>query len=159
MNWKAQLGIGLLVVAVAVAGVWLWRDSVWRERIVSSPVVRDTVQVVRVDTVRVPRIVIKRVEVVRIDSTPDAPRWYRAAADTTVSGYGLHFEYLSPLPLSESGYFANIAIDPPVRMDSVRTVTVTETRTVIDERLDWNWVLGALGTGVSIGAFVVMVAQ
>lgn len=159
MNWKAQLGIGLLIVAVAVAGVWLWRDSVWRGRIQGSPA--DTAQTVNTvrDTIRVPVIRADTVYVSRVDSTHTAPRWWIAKADTVIDGARLHVEYNSPLPLSPRGFFSDLEVQLPPRIDSVRTVTVTVTRTVIDERIAWEYIAGAGAVGIIAGVLIHAGAQ
>jgi hypothetical protein len=154
VNWKAQLGIGLLIVAVAVAGVWLWRDSYWRGKIASTPVQRDTTVQVRVDTVRVAVIHADTVFVRRVDSTATTPRWWIAIADTTVDSAKIHVEYNSPMPLSSRGFFSDIAIQLPDRIDSVRTVYVAERVTFVEERIAWEWVAGSLAVGVIAGSLL-----
>lgn len=154
MNWKAQLGIGLLVVAVAVAGVWLWRDSVWRGRINSSPVQRDTTVVTVRDTVEIPVLRADTVYVRRVDSTASTPRWWIAKADTVIDGAKIHLEYNSPLPLSPRGFFSDFSVQLPPRIDSVRTVYVAERVTFVDERIAWEWIVTAAAVGTVIGALV-----
>jgi hypothetical protein len=159
VNWKAQLGIGLLIVAVAVAGVWLWRDSVWKGRIASSPIQRDTTTVVRMDTVVIPVIRTKTIYVKSVDSTSTTPRWWIAKADTVVDGIALHAEYNSPLPLSARGFFSDISIQLPPRIDSVETVYIAEKVTFVVEETNWEGIVIAGSVGMVLGAFLLSLAQ
>lgn len=159
MNWKAQLGIGLLVVAVAVAGVWMWRDSVWRGRILNAPATRDTSIVVVRDTVEIPVLRADTVYVRQVDSTATTPRWWVAKADTVIDGARIHLEYNSPLPLSARGFFSDFSVQLPPRIDSVRTVYVTETRTVYEETVAWEATVITGSVCLVLGAFLMGVAQ
>ena len=147
-------GIVLAVLGVVVSATWLYRDSVWRERIASTPAKRDTVNSVRIDTVRIPVVRADTVYVRRVDSTASTPRWWIAKADTVIDGAKIHLEYNSPLPLSPRGFFSDFAVQLPPRIDSVRTVYVTETRTVVDERIAWEWIVTAAAVGTVVGALV-----
>lgn len=159
MNWKAQAAIGLLVVAVAVAGVWLWRDSYWRGVIRDSPAVRDTTVTVVRDTVQIPVLRADTVYVRMVDSTASTPRWWIAKADTVIDGARIHLEYNSPLPLSPRGFFSDFAVQLPPRIDSVRTVYVTETRTVYEETVAWEATVITGSVCLVLGAFLMGIAQ
>ena len=147
-------GIVLAVLGVVVSATWLYRDSVWRERLANTPAKRDTVNSVRIDTVRIPVVRADTVYVRRVDSTASTPRWWIAKADTVIDGAKIHLEYNSPLPLSPRGFFSDFAVQLPPRIDSVRTVYVTETRTVVDERIAWEWIVTAAAVGTVVGALV-----
>lgn len=147
-------GIVLAVLGVVVSATWLYRDSVWRERLANTPAKRDTVNSVRIDTVRIPVVRADTVYVRQVDSTATTPRWWIAKADTVIDGAKIHLEYNSPLPLSPRGFFSDLAVQLPPRIDSVRTVYVTETRTVVDERIAWEWIVTAAAVGTVVGALV-----
>jgi hypothetical protein len=151
LKWTA---IAVAVLGVVVTATWLYRDSVWRERIASTPPERDTTVTTVVDTVRVPVLRADTVYVDRIDSTEAAPRWWRAVADTTVDGAKIHVEYNSPLPLAVRGFFSDISVQLPPRIDSVRTVTIVETKTVIESRTAWEWIAGAGAVGIVVGVLL-----
>jgi len=139
-------------MACAVIG-WLFHHGVWPGPV--KPTVRvDSVQTVRVDTVKIKTVRADTVYVTRVDSTPQAPRWWTAVADTTVEGYGLHVEYNSPLPLAARGFFSDIVIEPPPRLDSVRTVTVTVEKVIVEDRMAWEWLIVDAAVFTLVGTLI-----
>ena len=156
LKWTA---IAVAVLGVIVTSTWLWRDSVWRERIANTPALRDTTVTIERDTVQIPVIRADTVYVSRIDSSQEAPRWWTVKADTTLSGAKIHVEYNSPLPLSPRGFFSDVSVQLPARIDSVRTVYVTEKVIVRDEVFLWQPVVIAGLVGMVSGALLLAAVQ
>ena len=164
MNWKAQLGIGLFVVGIAVAGVWLWRDSVWRERL-NVPAVRDTVTVVAPYVPPKPTVKPNPAPVVKVIRD-------RAREDSLLSqisnrdslmrfllstvGTQQRFTSTDPTGLDISGdltilyspierHFATDIVLDTVHI-SVNTITITQT--IVEERVNWLWVAVGYAAGI-----------
>jgi len=159
MNWKYAIGVGLLLVAVGFGSGWFVQEFRWEKKIATTPVQRDTTTVVRLDTVYIPKIYVKRVETVRIDSTPTAPRWYVSVMDTSVERVQIHAEYNSPLPLSPRGFFSDISIQLPPRIDSIETVYIAEKVTFVVEETNWEAVVVVGSVGMVFGAFLSSLAR
>lgn len=152
-DWRVILSVCLVVVGFLTGAYYLGRHTMALD-VAATPAVRDTTVIVKRDTVKVPVIHADTVYVKTVDSTVVVPRWWVAKADTTIDNVKMHMEYNSPLPLSTRGFFSDIDIQLPPRIDSVRTVTVIETKTVIEEKMAWPWIFGALGAGVIVGALL-----
>ena len=159
MNWKWAAVIAFaLVLSHAVDGYlsYQWgkaKERSWWMNWSNKDTVR--VEVSRPETVYVPKIIVKRVEVARIDSTETVPRRYCAVADTVIDGAELHVEYNSPLPLSPRGFFSDISIRPPPRIDSVKTVYVMVPQPAVEDGMEWGYVVAGVIAGTCAGALAV----
>lgn len=156
-DWVIGGGVILaLIVAVGFA-CFQWGAAEERAKIAAAP--RDTTVKWRIDTVKVPEIHVKTITVTHIDTLwhehPLPSTWYKAEADTTIGGLHYEIAYLSPVPLSPEGFFSDLIVQLPPRIDSVRTVYVTQTFTVVEERIVWPWVVGAFGVGAAAAAILV----
>lgn len=172
MNWKAQLGIGLLVVAVAIAGVWLWRDSVWRGRIAGAPAQRDTVYFVEPHTLP-PAVVTPNPSPVTVVIRPDSSRvdsllrlvtnrdsLIRALVAT--KGAEQSFSSKDPTGLTVSGDLT-VLFSPledhfltEVTLDTVQVPVkfITVEHTVVNKTVSWEWILTAACVGGVVGSLL-----
>ncbi len=177
MNWKAQLGIGLLVVAVAVAGVWLWRDSVWRGRIQGAPVTRDTLVVVAPHVLPKPTVtpnpapvtIIQKPDSARVDSLLRlvSNRDSLIFALVATAGTQQSFASKDPTGLTVSGdltvlysplerHFATDIVLDTIRVP-VKTITIE--KMVVEERASLESIAISGAVGIVLGAFLMGIAQ
>jgi len=153
MNWKTyalEIVAILALCAAVLFGGYRWGAAVTQRDAALAP--RDTTVKWKVDTIKVNKI---RVDTLRTTDTivvhqgqPPGVAWYQAIGDTVIDGIDLRVAYNSPLPLSAQGFFSDILICIPPRIDSVRTVTITKTVTIVEEKINW-WIPVA---GVAVGA-------
>lgn len=158
MNWKSyalEIVAMLALCAAVLFGGYHWGAAVTQRDNALAP--RDTTVKWKIDTVKIPEIRVKTITVTHIDTLRDSPppAWYKAEADTTLNGIHYEIAYLSPVPLSPEGFFTDLAIQLPPRIDSVRTEYITRTVTVVESRLAWEWIVAGTAVGAAAAAILV----
>jgi len=114
-----------------------------------------TIETVRVDTVFLPPVILKKWKIkeklVFADKSDSTKISQHFLADTTLTNIGfIQVDFSLP----EETF--DFRIDPVPRVDSVKTVTVTETitKTVIEKKRNWTEYLMAAAVGLIAGLLI-----
>jgi len=145
--------IGAVCLGALVAAFYFGRQTVWTE-IDAAPA--DTVTVERVDSMYIDRVevhidtfTVTKVETVKIQEE----QWFVASLDTIVRGVRISADYISPIPLSPRGFFANIRVSCPDTLARIPVQTHYITKTVVNKELPSERIALIFGVGFAVGAF------
>ena len=147
--------IGAVLLGSWLAAFYFGRQTVWTE-VDNAPA--DTVTVETLDSIYIERVEV-RVDtfvVTKVDTVevfPDEPPWHIVRLDTTVNGVWIRADYISPVPLSPRGFFANIQVSCPDTLAFLPVETKYITKTVVNRELPTEWIAIIFGVGFGVGAY------
>lgn len=152
-KWAAYIGAALVFLGAFGFFVWKMSERSTLARVAAAPA--DTVMIEKEKRVEVPVVRVKKIETHKTDTLfvfQPADTVYVARADTVIRGTELRMAYFSPVPLSPQGFFGDIQIKLPAQLVKVEERTIT--KTVIEERIDFPWIIGVASAGIVAGILI-----